>query len=186
MKLQLGKCAAALALFCWICAIPATAQDLPEFEIGLKPFGTYHGGDIDNVSITNGNLTLDIPLFSYPQRGEKLTKSLHLIYNNKGWRFNTHCGPIIGCITSVRGPVNGVQVVDPQLMKGGAMSCTAGGGVSGTIGIPTAVRGLGDSHAMGNTGLGYSESIDGSGIVFGWGMRMPSCSLAGVSHSRPE
>src|SRR3989442_3328590 len=149
MKRRLLRWAMVLALSSGTLAIPTRAQDLPEFEIGLKPFGTYHGGDTDNVSITNGNLTLDIPLFSYPQRGEKLTKSLHLIYNNKGWRFNTHCGPIIGCITSVRGPVNGVQVVDPQLMKGGAMSCTAGGGVSGTIGFPTAVRGLGDSHAMG-------------------------------------
>ena len=41
----------------------ASAQDSPEFETGLKPFGTYHGGNIDSVSVTNGNLTWSAPPF---------------------------------------------------------------------------------------------------------------------------
>ena len=101
MKRRLLRWAMVLALSSGTLAIPTRAQDLPEFEIGLKPFGTYHGGDIDSVSLTNGNLTLHIPLFSYPQRGGKLTKSLAIIYNNKGWRFVTTCSHFTGeCRTS--------------------------------------------------------------------------------------
>jgi RHS repeat-associated protein len=58
-----------LALFC-SASIPA--QSDPDFETGLKPFGSYHGGNIDTVNLSNGSLNIDIPLMSYPQRGGKL------------------------------------------------------------------------------------------------------------------
>ena len=40
----------------------AVAQNDPTLDIGLKPYGSYHGGDLDSVNLTNGNLTLHIPL----------------------------------------------------------------------------------------------------------------------------
>src|SRR5690242_20363671 len=70
---------------------PALAQDIPEFETGLKPYGTYHGGDIDNVSLTNGNLAIVAPLWSYPQRGGKLNWDFSLIANAKNWEIKEHC-----------------------------------------------------------------------------------------------
>src|SRR5204862_797507 len=75
-----------LGLLAWLVVSRSLAlgQDVPQFEIGLKPYGSYHGGDIDSVSLTNGNLTLHIPLYSYPQRGGKLSKSLVILYKNKG------------------------------------------------------------------------------------------------------
>src|SRR5713101_5861100 len=89
----------------------ACAQDLPEFEIGLKPFGTYHGGSIDSVSIANGNLTIDMPLFSYPQRGGKLKKSLDLYYNNKGYKMVTHCSRLTGdCTTTTTWRGGGIGI----------------------------------------------------------------------------
>jgi len=45
------------------------AQVDPNIENGLHPFGSYVGSDIDTVSLTSGNLSLRIPLFSIPQRG---------------------------------------------------------------------------------------------------------------------
>ena len=65
-------------------ALASTAQEDPNLEQGLKAYGSYHGGSIDTVSLTNGNLFVQIPLFSYPQRG-KLNLDYVILYNNKGW-----------------------------------------------------------------------------------------------------
>ncbi len=60
------------------------AQENANLEQGLKPFGAYHGGDLDTVSLSNGNLAVRIPLVSYPQRG-KLSFGLSIINNDKNW-----------------------------------------------------------------------------------------------------
>lgn len=62
----------------------AFAQADVNVEQGTKPYGSYMGGDIDSVSLTNGNLNLHIPLVSYPQRGGRLKLEFFLRYNNKG------------------------------------------------------------------------------------------------------
>jgi hypothetical protein len=49
---------------------PSAAQNDPIAEQGIKPYGAYHGGDIDVVSLVNGKLDLHAPLFSYHQRGK--------------------------------------------------------------------------------------------------------------------
>lgn len=61
------------------------AQVPPDLQIGLVPFGSYHGSDIDKVSLQNGNLHVSIPLFALPQRGGQLKLSFSLINNNKIW-----------------------------------------------------------------------------------------------------
>jgi len=48
----------------------AYAQTDVNLAQGLEPYKSYMGGNIDTVSLTNGNLMLHIPLVSYPQRGE--------------------------------------------------------------------------------------------------------------------
>ncbi len=57
------------------------AQTDSPFEMGLKPYGSYHGGDIDVVNLNNGKVDLHAPLFSYPQRG-KLHMGFTLRYSN--------------------------------------------------------------------------------------------------------
>src|SRR6266851_1564523 len=47
---------------------PAQMED-PTTQQGIKPYGSYHGGDIDAISLINGKLDLHIPLVSWPQRG---------------------------------------------------------------------------------------------------------------------
>ena len=54
-----------LAVFCSI----AFAQTNPNLEVGFKPYGAYDDTAFDSVNVANGNLTLHIPLFEYPQRG---------------------------------------------------------------------------------------------------------------------
>src|ERR1051326_813820 len=63
----------------------AIAQNDVNLDQGLKPYGSYMGGNIDTVSLTNGNLMLHIPLVSYPQRGGRLKLAFYLRYNNKGF-----------------------------------------------------------------------------------------------------
>src|SRR5215813_6001639 len=55
---------------------------------GLEPYKTYMGGNLDPVSLTNGNVALHIPLVSYPQRGGRLNLGFFLRYNNKAFRPN--------------------------------------------------------------------------------------------------
>jgi len=71
MKQHLLK-AGHLVVCIFVLTLPLAAQQSANLEQGLKPFGTYRGGNLDSVSMTNGNLTLHIPLVSYPQRGGKL------------------------------------------------------------------------------------------------------------------
>jgi RHS repeat-associated protein len=89
MRRQLLKTAAIL-LGVLTPALPLPAQQNANLEQGLKPFGLYQGGDLDSVSMTNGNLTLHIPLVSYPQRGGKLRLDFFIRYNNKGWHVEEY------------------------------------------------------------------------------------------------
>ena len=62
---------ATLALM-FVVALPnpqSEAQAInPEYAVGVSPYQTYHGGDINSISTYNGSLSLRIPLVSYPQR----------------------------------------------------------------------------------------------------------------------
>jgi RHS repeat-associated protein len=66
---------------------PLLAQSPPDIAQGLTPYGSYMGGKLDSVNLNNGNVTLHIPLVSYPQRGGKLDLSFFIRYNNKGWHI---------------------------------------------------------------------------------------------------
>jgi hypothetical protein len=69
----------------------ATAQDLGGVEQGIKPYGAYHGGDIDSISMVNGKLTLHISLISYPQRGGKLHTGFSVVYSNPLYQLTDNC-----------------------------------------------------------------------------------------------
>jgi len=76
-------------------AVPAFAQD--DIESGLKPFGSYHGGDIDSISNVNSRLFIAAPLSSYPQRGPLLSVDTAIQYNNSGYRYKQRCTRDAGC-----------------------------------------------------------------------------------------
>src|SRR5260370_15829054 len=54
-------------------------------EQGMKPYDSWHGGDLDSVSMTNGGMVLHIPLASFPQRGN-LDLSFSVYSNTKQWQ----------------------------------------------------------------------------------------------------
>jgi RHS repeat-associated protein len=89
------KFARLLAVIVVICACArALAQATPDVEQGLKPFGSYHGGSLDNVNLTNGNLFFHADLFSYSQRGGELAYPIALQYNGKNFSmYQTPCPP---------------------------------------------------------------------------------------------
>jgi hypothetical protein len=81
-----------LAVLFVVCALVSllSAQMGPNLDEGLKPFGSFQGGNIDTVSMTSGNVTVHIPIASYPQRGGKLDQQFYLRMNSKGWTAITH------------------------------------------------------------------------------------------------
>jgi YD repeat-containing protein len=95
-------------------AIVATAQINPNEDQGLKPYDTWHGGDLDSVSVTSGGLSLHIPLASFPQRGN-LDLSFMVSFSNKQWyirpgRFDSQ-GHRLTPDTWQPMPSTGVQII---------------------------------------------------------------------------
>jgi hypothetical protein len=76
--------------------ISARAQTDSIFEMGIKAYGSYHGGDIDVVNLKNLKVDLHAPLVSYPQRG-KLHMGFTLRYSN----------PTAGIFCFVKNPKTG-------------------------------------------------------------------------------
>src|SRR6266446_4159570 len=83
-------------IFALICVPTAFGQTTPDLEEGVKPYGSFHGGDIDQVSLSSGKLALDIPLISYPQRGGKIKVGFDLRWQNITPRLTEVCD-VNGC-----------------------------------------------------------------------------------------
>ena len=63
------------------------ADDHPNTARGFAPDKVFQVGDVDNVNLFNGNLTLTIPIGgSYPVGGG-LSYGLTLVYNSNVWDF---------------------------------------------------------------------------------------------------
>jgi RHS repeat-associated protein len=146
-----------LSVLCSV--LPVFAQTDPHMEVGLKPYGAYDSADFDSVSLSNFNLTLRIPLLSYPQRGP-LPSQVYLIYNNKSWSvhqtcFNQTCTDHWAWNTPSQ---QGVYLT----ADGGAWA--VGGFIPGsTVNSYNLYTPDGSSHLMLAANGGY-ESVDGSGI----------------------
>src|SRR3954464_7829368 len=83
-----------VALIC-ISASLAFCQSMADLDNGMKPYGAFHGGSIDSVSLANGNLNLHIPLISYPQRGGKLGLDFYIGYHSKAWSIEELGDPVV-------------------------------------------------------------------------------------------
>src|SRR5579864_2292944 len=64
--------------------LPSSAQTNVNEEQGMKPYDSWHGGDLDSLSMTNRGLVLHIPLVSFPQRGN-LDLSFFITHSTKQW-----------------------------------------------------------------------------------------------------
>jgi RHS repeat-associated protein len=156
--------------------LAASAQDVAGLEQGIKPYGAYDGGDIDSISMVNGNLTLHIPLISFPQRGGKLHLGFSVVYRNPVYTFvinlNAHHQCAIRCFTWSMGtasnPYGGSglavaldvpsigEVFSPPLQSGGCP----------IINNYKAIEPDGADHQMANTNSGWAMSTDTTGYTF--------------------
>jgi hypothetical protein len=73
----------ALATCLLVVCIRMSAQVANNSNVGLPPNGTFEGTGIENVQVNNGNLHIEIPLFSLPGRG--MSVSVSYVYDSKGW-----------------------------------------------------------------------------------------------------
>jgi RHS repeat-associated protein len=71
---------------------PPTSDD----QLGMLPYQSYHGGDIDEVNLSTGSVSLNLPFLVYPQRG-KLRLSFDLFYNNQSQHQAKFCPPVGAC-----------------------------------------------------------------------------------------
>jgi hypothetical protein len=67
----------------FLISISAPAQISPDLEQGMRPYGSYHGGDLDHISMSNGNLFVHADLMAYSQRGGELAYPIVLQYNGE-------------------------------------------------------------------------------------------------------
>ncbi len=156
-----------LALFVSGCAGWSMAQDQDDIRQGINAYGTYRGGDIDLVSMTNGNVTVQIPLVSYPQRG-KLNLGYRLVYNNKIYAQRVIC-IIDECTTyvglrSLFSPL--VPVADGSFTSKSTTIQEVGGTGTVTFASYSLVAADGASHqlaALSSAGTNF-ETVDGTGL----------------------
>jgi len=80
----------------------AWAQDINnKTAVGFPENGVFTGSNFDSVQLSNGNLHIEIPLWSTPGRG--LSVAMKYVYDNKGWHFSTHCVRTTGICTDTVG-----------------------------------------------------------------------------------
>src|SRR5215471_715988 len=162
-----GKLLAVMATIL-LSSVVAYGQNNPNTDQGLKPYDSLHGGALDSVSMTSGNLFFHRLLYSSSQRG-RVELSFSLQYNNKGFRLMTNCPTPQTCSYTwiLNNAGVGLQsdqslVAGPNRVDSGA---TDGGGNEIWVNIYSVITSDGSVHQLGDTGNGY-RTIDGSGIFF--------------------
>jgi RHS repeat-associated protein len=164
------------------------SQDLPDVQQGLQPYTAFHGGQLDVVNLTNGGLTVRIPLVSYPQKGS-LSLSYSIIFNSFGFEDIAVCdsppnpdGPIDeiplhnNCSNTVQPIPTGVPghfPLGPRLI---ADQTLTSGGVSAPEQLQTlqppingqfyVISADNSEHPVSPVSDGSYRSIDGSGYKF--------------------
>jgi RHS repeat-associated protein len=81
------KTLAAIAISCAGSVPPALADPHPNTAGGVDVNQVFHVGDVDNINLFNGALTVSLPLgISYPVGGN-LSYRLNLVANSNPWEF---------------------------------------------------------------------------------------------------
>ena len=137
----------------------------PTLERGMKPYGSFEGGSVDSVSMTNGDLNLHIPLVSYPQRGGKLHLGFYVKFDNNSY---THTPPTIpDCTTPPRVCEYGDDVAGPlmEIVPDLRLTALVSGTIPPAIGPYASVRTAdGSYHEMGAVSGGF-RTIDATGFL---------------------
>ena len=104
-------------------------------NIGMPPNGVFSGSDFESVQLQNGNLHIDIPIWS--QKGRGLGTGSKFIYDSLGWTSSPpHCDHTSGVcsnhITTIPDNSLSLRITSPfgyvagaPLGRGGPSPCTA-------------------------------------------------------------
>jgi RHS repeat-associated protein len=150
----------------------------PDDQAGFQPHETHSSTDIDTVNLGGGNLTLHIPLLSYPQRGA-LHLSFELVYNGKLSQSQEVCGvdtcnPVTYLSSKTKGPHFGGGAYLHYGVYVNQMSAVAMESKSITFYYPQRTYykysasilsvndGYGSSHILGNTGTQFKPPTGGT------------------------
>ncbi len=159
--------AALLFVFLGFALVRGIAQTNPNLETGFKPYGSYDDSDFDSVNLATGNLTVHIPLFEYPQRGN-LDEQVYLVYNAKGWIVYLDCITQGNC-TPLWQWRTGAQPHGIQLLGGNPESYSVSFKSVGIVDDFTATDFWGGTHQLAQLTTGGYRSIDASGLYYnGW------------------
>jgi len=90
-------------------AAPVLAQETGNQAAGLPMNGSFQGSDIDHVQLNNGNLHIEIPLYTLSGRG--LGVAVRYVYDSKGWYDQT--------ASAIQGTP--VYVMPPNIFGGGSL-----------------------------------------------------------------
>lgn len=107
-------CRVAALLSILVSALAAQGQSVPnELNTGYPENNIFHGTEIENVQLQNGNLHVRIPIWSAKGRG--LNTGYNFEYNNHGYRLVTHCYTSGGgfCQDNVS-----IDTLSPMTLKG--------------------------------------------------------------------
>jgi RHS repeat-associated protein len=154
-------------------SVVAMAQSNPSTDQGMKPYDSFHGGAIDSISITSGNLFVHRQLYASGQRG-RAALTLSLQYNNKGYRLQTACTTTTTtvCDYTWHWQGSGVVLFPDQTMSVSSQNVDSGfqtgTGQEIFVTVYTARTSDGSTHPLADTGNGY-RSIDASGILWNGG-----------------
>ncbi|HZR27779.1 MAG TPA: RHS repeat-associated core domain-containing protein, partial [Terriglobales bacterium] len=162
-----------------LAAAPCLAQTSPNLEQGFKPYGSYQGGNIDSVSLTNGNVILHIPIVSYPQRGGKLRLNFMALYNNKGWTVAHTSSSPPQSFWSYNGGWMQIVPDQPISLTGQEVKSINNDG-TWLIHIYQAVTADGSTHLLGPTG----SSITCADGIFGAGCIGETVDATGIRYER--
>jgi hypothetical protein len=133
----------------------------PEFNEGLRPFDSLHGGNIDSISMTNGSLSLHIPFWSFPQRGDKIKLDFFILYQPISYSVREQREA--GYSWKVRGSRNGPYIDETQRIEVSSKFCTAFSPIGYTYYV--AKTSAAASHQLANAGS-FWESLDATGIRY--------------------
>src|SRR5579863_8511594 len=172
-------CSAVATTLLW--SIGSWAQTNPNLETGFKPYGSYHGNEVDTVNVMNGNPMLHIPFpQDYVQRGGKLGKADFLSMHGKGWQVQLFSGE--GGASqkwmpnrSSMGPVDWLHPVHTRLLS----RITTAGVTNEFVQQDVLVAADGSNHQLMDVSNGKQtafEAVDGSG----WRVNLSSPDQYGV------
>ena len=91
----------AIYLLCIVAVIPSTAQVVNENNTGFPENAILHGGAVDTVQAQNGNLHIQIPVWSTKGRG--IDTGYMFEYDSKTWEVDTYCDDSGYCSAFVQG-----------------------------------------------------------------------------------